>query len=276
MERHRTCAATLVKERPVKEDLQALLQVDSDNTNLRFLYLVDAILSLEPEIILLTGDVTDNGFGYQLVQHYFKPWIEQRRLLVVPGNHDTNDMFPTRRRGERLAAKVNNYRRFAKAVGMAPTPSGAWFRRVEDLAVVGFNSCSQPKAPLSASGAVGKAQLEWLQKVERRRVFAGARLRLGLMHHHLLGIPFEVGRRTPLEMGLKLRNAVQVMEGLTNAKFDVIFNGHRHHGYMVKLPGRPLVLSSPSSTLGCKSSYQHYLWQMDLDARRPCPELIDL
>jgi hypothetical protein len=91
-------------------------------------------------------------------------------------------------------------------------------------------------------------------------------LRLGLVHHHLLRIPFSVGRRSPIEVGMRLRNATEVIRTCTDAGLDVLFNGHRHHGYVVKLPGRPMVISAPSSTLGCKSAVnQVYGWRMELD-----------
>lgn len=84
-------------------------------------------------------------------------------------------------------------------------------------------------------------------------------------------MPFELGRRAPIEVGMRLRNAPEVMQTCSDAGIDIMLNGHRHHGYMVQLPGHPMVVSSPSSTLGCKSSDRRYVWLLDLAERHPYP-----
>jgi 3',5'-cyclic AMP phosphodiesterase CpdA len=269
MKRNATSTDELVRNRPSAEDLDSLLRIDPDNTNLRFLQLLDHVLPLEPDIIAITGDITDNGLGYGLLEHYLAPWSEKRRLLVVPGNHDTYEMFPGKGRKARLEIKLERYRRFAESIGMEPDESGAFVRRIDDLAFVGLSSCKPPRTPLSASGEVADEQLAWLRQLGKDAAFSSARMRIGLVHHHLLRMPFELGKRMPIEMGLRLRNAGDVMAACNEAKMDVLLNGHRHHGYMVKLPGHPLVISSPSSTLGCKSTELRYVWLVDLTQSFP-------
>jgi 3',5'-cyclic AMP phosphodiesterase CpdA len=254
MKRHQTSTERLIQDRPPPDELAAMLRVDPGNTNLRFLHLIDDVVALAPDLIAITGDLTDHGFGYELVRHYLEPWIRAQRLFTVPGNHDTYDMLP----------------RFGR-VGLAANQAGAYVRRVGDVAVVGMNSCKMPRTPFSASGAVSKEQLVWLRELGHDAAFAGARLRLALVHHHVLRMPLEVGRRSPLEMGMRLRNAVEVMEVCTEARIDLLLHGHRHHGYMVQLPERPTVIAAPSSTLGCRSTGRTYAWLVDLAARRPFP-----
>jgi len=271
MKRHQTSTERLIEDRPPLEELQAMLRVDPGNTNLRFLHVVDDVVALQPDLIVITGDLTDNGFGYNLIRHYFSPWIDAGRLFTVPGNHDTYDMFPRFGRAARAAFKTDGYREFAEGIGLETNQAGAYVRRVDDLAVVGLNSCKMPKTPFSASGAVTREQLVWLREIGHDAAFADARLRIGLFHHHLLRMPLEVGRRSPLEMGMRLRNAVEVMDVCTAAHLDLVFHGHRHHGYMVQLPERPTVIAAPSSTLGCKSTGRSYGWLVELDERRPFP-----
>lgn len=273
MKRHATSAETLIEQRPSSEDLQSMLRVDPANTNLRFLELVDLVLPLNPRVIALTGDITDNGLGYALVEHYLKPWIEDKRLLVVPGNHDTYDMFPGKKRKQRRSAKIERYHKFAESVDMLPGNSGAFVRRIDDMAFVGLNSCKPPRTLLSASGEVTQDQLNWLDELSHDAAFQQAKFRICLLHHHLLRMPFELGKRMPIEMGLRLRNARDVMASCANANMDLILNGHRHHGYMVQLPGHPLVISSPSSTKGCKSSQLRYVWMIDLNQNYPHPKV---
>ena len=271
MKRHATSADELIRVRPGSSDLASLLRVDPHNSNLRFMQLVEQVLPLQPEIIALTGDITDNGLGYNLVEHYLRPWIEQKRLLAVPGNHDTYEMFPGRGRKARLDAKMDRYRAFAQAVDMVPGQAGAWARFVGDFAFVGLSSCKPPVTPLSASGEVTSEQLAWMIELASSPRFRDARQRIVLMHHHLLRMPFEFSKGSPIEVGLRLRNAKEVMNACTEASIDVILHGHRHHGYSVKLPGHPLVVSSPSSTLGCKFTGLRYVWTLRLDEANPFP-----
>lgn len=271
MERHRTSSQRLVEDRPTRRDLQALLRVDPVNTNLRFLEMLDQILSYSPDLILLTGDTTDNGFGYGLVTHYLAPWIQERRFFVVPGNHDTYEMFPGRGRSKRRAAKESRYRNFAMEVGLTPGDHGAWIEQRKDLVFVGLDSCTPPRTLLSASGKVDESQLRWLEALGDDPDFRRARLRIGLVHHHLLRMPFGLGKRNPIEMAMRMRNAPEVMQACRRAGIDLLFNGHRHHGYLVQLPDHPTVISSPSSTLGCKFAHSDYVWVLNLDDRHPYP-----
>jgi 3',5'-cyclic AMP phosphodiesterase CpdA len=277
MKRHETSAERLIKNRPTQEDLDALLQVDLYNTNLRFLKMVDGLTEASPDIVLLTGDVTDNGFGYGLVRHYLEPWIRQQRLFVIPGNHDTYDMLPRRGRRARIEKKEERFAAFAANTGIQINKAGSYVARVDDIAVVGLNSCQMPRTPLSASGAVSREQLAWLEQLGQDAGFRGTRMRIGLVHHHLLRMPFSIGKRNPIEVGMRLRNATEVMQTCTDAGIDMLFNGHRHHGYAVKLPGRPTVISAPSATLGCKSVVNRvYGWRVNLSDRVPFPALHEL
>jgi 3',5'-cyclic AMP phosphodiesterase CpdA len=273
LERHDTSAERLIEARPTAADLAAQLRLDPLNTNLLFLQMLDQILPVSPDLIFLTGDITDNGFGYNLVTHYLAPWIRSGRFFAVPGNHDTYDIIPRVGRKLRLATKDQCYRDFAAEVGLTPEPSGAYVRYVADLAIVGLNSCKPPRTPLSASGEVSASQLTWLRALGRTPEFRQARLRLGLVHHHLLRMPFALGQRTPIEVAMRLRNAPDVMEACGEAGVNLLLNGHRHHGYMVQLPELSLVLSSPSSTLGCKFARRDYAWLIDLAAEHPFPVL---
>lgn len=276
MKRHETSAENLIENAPQRGDLGTLLQLEPGNTNLRFLQLMHDVRAIAPDVVLLTGDLTDNGFGYSLVAHHLAPWIEADRLLIVPGNHDTYEMVPRLGRGRIARMKTEAYLAFAATLGQSPGPSGCYLKLLGDVAVVGINSCMMPLTPMSASGAVSEEQLAWISDLGKDPAFRDARLRLALVHHHLLTIPFTVGRRGPIEAGMRLRNAEETMEVLTSAGFDFIFNGHRHHGYVVKLPGRPLVVSSPSSTMGCKSLGRPYAWCVDMAKPQPFPQMVEL
>lgn len=272
-ERHRTSAERLIDDPPDSAELSELLRHDPVNTNLLFLEMLGQVLSLDPDLVVITGDTTDNGFGYGLVLHHLEPWARRGCLMVVPGNHDTYDIFPRKGRRVRIAAKEGAYREFCQAIGLVPETNGAWVHPVDDVVFVGLDSCHPPLTPLSASGKVTSEQLRWLEGLGRSPSFLKARLRVGLLHHHLLRMPFALGKRSPIEMAMRLRNAPEVMESCRRAGLDLLLHGHRHHGYMVQLPGHPMVVSSPSSTLGCKFARSDYVWHVELGDRHPFPEL---
>ncbi len=276
MKRHETSAEKLIEDPPPEEDLEPLLRLDPDNTNLLFLRLVKRVERISPDVIFITGDITDNGFGYRLVHHYLKPWIKRGRLLVVPGNHDTYDMIPRMGRGRRSEIKENSYIAFAEGIGMEPNKAGLYNKLLADLAVVGINSCMMPRVPLSASGEVSSEQLNWIRELGKDATFRAARLKVALVHHHILTMPHKVRGRSPIEAGMRLRNAVETMETLSEAGFDFILHGHRHCGYVVKLPGMPMVVASPSSSLGCELYGRPYMWQLDFSRQQPFPELVEV
>lgn len=276
MKRHETSAERLIQSPPPEEDLEPLIRLDPSNTNLLFLRLIKRVEAISPDVIFITGDITDNGFGYALVRHHLAPWIERGRLLVVPGNHDTYDMMPRMGRRRRSEIKEATYQAFAQAIRMTPNKAGLYNRLLADVAVVGINSCMMPRVPLSASGEVSSEQLAWIRDLGKDAAFRSARLRVALVHHHILPMPLRLGGRSPIEVGMRLRNGVETLDALGEAGFDFIFHGHRHCGYVVKLPGKPMVVSSPSSTLGCETYGKPYLWQLDFSRQQPFPELVEV
>ncbi len=274
VERHRRSAEHLMESAPGPEELSTLLEADPGNANVRFIRIAGVVRRLNPDLIVVTGDLTDEGFGYRLVRHVLAPWAETGRLFTVPGNHDIYDMLPHRGRRQRSALKARQYRQFAASIGLPD--SDFYLCRVGAVALVGLDSCAPPSTPLSAAGAVPPEGLARLRGLRDLAEFRGARVRIGLVHHHLLRMPLVVGKRSPLEVGMRLRNAGAVMRAAAEAGLDFILHGHRHHGYVVHLPGRPTVVSAPSSTLGCKSLGRAYAWLLDLDASWPCPRMLEL
>ena len=59
---------------------------------------------------------------------------------------------------------------------------------------------------------------------------------------------------------MKLRDAREVVHLLESNGFNLVLNGHRHHGYHVQEGELPHVVSSPSTTLGCRASKARYFW----------------
>lgn len=263
-------ASTLAAHLPRGGALRTLSEATPRNSNLRLLRAAAAIEESQPDAVVLTGDLTDDGGGYELVEAAFAPWIAKGRLFVVPGNHDLY-LFPMRgsvRPKPTHASKREAWRAFAARVGLDLHPSGAWWKLVPegDLAVVGLDSCARPQRRFFRhNGGVGPAQLDFLRELGKRPEFAAARHKLVLLHHHVVPLPHGVGRRAPSEIGMRLDDARSAAEAFDEIGITAVLHGHRHVSEQRQPAGENFtILASPSLTLGCRSGDDPSFWRIEL------------
>jgi 3',5'-cyclic AMP phosphodiesterase CpdA len=268
-ERMRTAHHRLAASLPSEQELDRLLADDPTNTNLRFCRAALALRQDAPDYIVVTGDITDDGVGYDLVLAALAPFVERGRVLAVPGNHDVYDsplfVVPAHAR-KRRSEKLVEWRRFARALGLAE--EGVWLRDLgEGVVLCGIDSCTPARTPMSASGAVSHDTIVEL----RRGVSALPRetCRIAALHHHVVNPPLGAVGAAPWQLGLRLRNARVVYELLRELDFRCVLNGHRHLGYRYHPSHAPLFVSAPSATLGCRSSSepQPFYWRLELRER---------
>jgi 3',5'-cyclic AMP phosphodiesterase CpdA len=266
-ERQRSEHSRLAASLPTPADVERLLRDDPDNTNLLFCRAAQRLAEDEPDWVALTGDVTDDGVGYDLILAALKPWVEKKRLLAVPGNHDIYDSMPFfvpahARRTE--SQKRDQWGDFATRLGLPP--GGAWVHELsEGTRVCGMDSCLPARTPFSASGAVSDEALAFLESVLKAVPEDG--LRIAMLHHHVVNLPFKPTGWAPWQLGLRLRNAKQVYEFLVNHRFSLVLNGHRHVGYRYHPNHAPMFVSAPSATLGCRSGAapRPFYWRVEID-----------
>jgi 3',5'-cyclic-AMP phosphodiesterase len=245
-----------------------LLSTSPRNSNLR---LLAAVAELDAECIFLTGDITDDGEGYELIEAAFRPWIDRGSLFVVPGNHDCY-VFPlisTRRPKINQIEKNRDYKAFAQRVGMVHDASGAWSRLREDVMFVGLNSCARTQGfPYRHNGSIGKAQMAYLEALGSSKAWQDARLRVVGLHHHVAPLQPGIGRRASFEIGMRLDDASEVSRLLDALKVDLVLHGHRHISEERRPAGaRFKVLAAPSLTLGCRSGDGPSYWHVELDSK---------
>jgi 3',5'-cyclic AMP phosphodiesterase CpdA len=265
-ERTRTAHDRLAARLPGRDEVERLLVEDPTNTNLLFLRAARVLVEDAPDWVLITGDVTDDGVGYDLVLAALAPFVERGRLLAVPGNHDVYDSPPfvvpahaRKRRPEKLAA----WSAFAAQLGLPVAPY--WLRELGDgVLVCGLDSCNPARTPLSASGAILPETLMAL-----RATLAGApagACRVAMLHHHVVNPPVRAVGAAPWQLGMRLRNARVVYDTLRELQFRCVLNGHRHVGYRYHPSHAPMFVSAPSATLGCRSgaSPQPFYWRIEL------------
>jgi Icc protein len=263
-------ASTLVRTPPTAGGLASLLEATPHNVNLRCLRGARAVAENGVDAVIVTGDCTDDGDGWELIEGAFAPWRERGRLFVIPGNHDLY-LFPiasSARPRPTQDTKRTRWKDFAERAGLDLDPCGAWKCAIPeaDAMLVGLDSCARRQRTFfRQNGAIGPAQLDWLRAVGRTRPWRHARHRIVVFHHHVVPLPHGVGRRAPTEIGMRLDDAQGFIEALDEVKATLVMHGHRHISERRHPAGRDFeLLAAPSLTLGCKSGDAPSFWRVEL------------
>jgi Icc protein len=266
-------AGVLARHVPAAGALRVLYEATPNNANLRLLRAVAAIEESKPDAVAITGDLTDDGAGWELVLAAFAKYRERGRLFAVPGNHDLY-LFPLRGSGRPKpthASKRAAWSRFAGELGLEIHPSGAWWKAIPeaDTVLIGLDSCARPQRRFFRhNGAVGPAQLDFLREVGAKKEWQAARHRLVMLHHHVVPLPHGVGKRAPSEIGMRLDDGKSAAEVFDAIGVTAVLHGHRHVSEQRQPAGSKFtILASPSLTLGCRSGDDPSFWRIELDHR---------
>jgi 3',5'-cyclic AMP phosphodiesterase CpdA len=263
-------AGTLARSEPTDGAL-ALLQANTPaNSNVRCLRAARAVAADGVDAVLVTGDLTDDGEGYELVEAAFSPWREHGRLFAVPGNHDIY-RFPvatTARPKPTEEGKRAAWRAFAGRIGLTLDPCGAWFVPIPEAsaAIVGLDSCARAQRRFFRhNGAIGEEQIAYLHRLAATPEWRDARHRLVALHHHVVPLPHGVGRKPPTEIGMRLDDARAAAEAFDAIGATLVMHGHRHVSEQRQPAGSNFrILASPSLTLGCRSGDVPSYWRVEL------------
>jgi 3',5'-cyclic AMP phosphodiesterase CpdA len=161
------------------------------------------IAELEPELLVVSGDVSHRGRPHQLEQaHAFLAGLGVP-LLVVPGNHDIPRRIPKR--------FTQTFTEFERLWGTTEP-----VHRADGLFALGINSVRPWR---NQSGGVRDSQLQraagLLSEAQPNA------LRVVVLHHHLIGAPWR-SRKKPVSR----RN--HVLAALVDAGAELILAGHIH------------------------------------------------
>lgn len=155
------------------------------------------INELEPDAVIISGDLTDEGFRqqYKSAQTYLAS-IKCPNVLVVPGNHDSRNV---------------GYVHFEELLGPRHK-----ILHLPGLTIVGVDS-SEPDID---SGRIGREQYGWLEEA-----FSDDCFKIFALHHHLLPVP-GTGRERNV-----VSDAGDVLEVLLRLGVDIVVTGHKHVPY---------------------------------------------
>jgi hypothetical protein len=264
-------ARTLASAPPSDGALEVLSQTTPANSNVRLLRAARTVEAAKPDAVVITGDLTDDGDGYELIESAFRSFKDRKRLWVVPGNHDRY-LFPlgggSGRPRPTAESKQMAWRALADRLGLVLDPCGAWMLEVPeaDAIIVGFDTCVRPQRRFFRhNGAVGTEQLAFLDRLSKTPSWTSARHRIALLHHHVVPLPHGVGKRAPSEIGMRLDDAKAVADAFNHAGVTLVMHGHRHISEERQPAGCKFrLLAAPSLTLGCRSGGGPSYWRVEL------------
>ena len=156
--------------------------------------MLDSINLLRPDLVVITGDLTENGFSveYDGVKRFIDRIACENKVLV-PGNHDSKNA------GYLHFEDLFENRFSSRSFG--------------DFTIVGADS-SQPDLD---EGHVGRENYSWIKEA-----FSGEDFKVFAVHHHLVSIPL-AGRENTV-----LVDAGDVLELLNRCKVNLVLCGHCH------------------------------------------------
>jgi Icc protein len=181
---------------------------------------IDEINAAGPDIVVVAGDLTDDGYPDQYPDAKKQlEAIDCKHLVLVPGNHDARNV---------------GYLRFEDTFG---TRDKRLRLQVDELEIA-LVAVDTSKPDLD-EGEVGREHYGWIEEG-----FAGpADLRLFVCHHHLMPVPGTGRERN------QVLDAGDVISLLRQLSVDLVLSGHRHVPYVWPVAGMFIVHSGTVSTL---------------------------
>ena len=213
-----------------KENCLLLVHMSDIHCGPRFerdilLQAIDEINDLGPDVIVVTGDLTENGLfeEFQEAKRYIQ-LLKCKHLLIGSGNHDS---------------RTTGYRLFPSFFG---EPSLA--KEIKDVVIIGLNS----SRPDQDSGEVGYRQRLWMNECLDK--YAG-RTKIVALHHHLLPVP-----DTGMEKNI-ISDAGDVLWSLISHGADLVLCGHRHRPWVWNMGKMNIVYAGTVSTNRLRGFYQN-------------------
>ncbi len=169
---------------------------------------VDEINGLDADLLLVTGDLTENGLlsQYERAAELMKQFTCKSRVYTS-GNHD--------------------YRNTGYLLFRQFFPSKPVFRS-KDL----FLATLGTARPERNDGEAGHRQIVWLENALRSE---RKRFRLLMMHHHLVPVP-DTGPNT-----IPILDAGDVLRALDRSGVGLVLCGHRHRPWKWTLNRIPII-----------------------------------
>ena len=209
--------------------------------------ITDSIIEMEPTVVLLTGDLTNNGERLsheRMAQHLARMKQQGIQPLVIPGNHDCNNPYARSFDGDRTvpAATVTReefaqiYKDFGYGkTSVRDTASLSYCcEPFKGVVIIGIDSNMDEQNTLTCRGDNadtyhngGRIKPETLQWVIDRAIEARKQGKqvIAMMHHHLV-THFDQEERLLANYIIKRHD--ETARQLLESGIHTIFTGHLH------------------------------------------------
>jgi Icc protein len=206
---------------------------------------IDEINELNPDIVIITGDLTANGFRreYDTVKNYLAP-IKCKNLIVQLGNHDSRNV---------------GYLHFEELFGQRYKTFNN-----EEVTITAADS-SEPDLD---NGQIGREHYKWIKEEFTKK--GKKNFKIFAMHHHLVPVP-NTGRERNI-----VNDAGDVLETIVDAGVDMVLCGHKHVPYLWRIEDLLVVTAGTVSCLRLRGiiepSYNIiYIREKEIDIYRRSP-----
>jgi Icc protein len=190
------------------------------------------INDLEPTAVVVSGDLTDAGYRQEFEQAAeYVGRFRCENLMVIPGNHDSRNVGYIH--FERLFGERYSVIEFDEAI------------------MVGVDS-SEPDLN---DGRLGREHYSFIRDCFKN---AGDKLKIFVVHHHLIPIP-GTGRERNI-----IFDAGDILELLAGLGVDLVLSGHKHVPYSWRLENMFIVNAGTASTTRLRGN------------TRPCYNIIEI
>jgi Icc protein len=192
---------------------------------------ITEVNDLEPDVVICSGDLTTFGFKeeYALARQYLDG-LECESVVVIPGNHDSRNV---------------GYVHFEELFGARNS-----VLRLNGVTIVAVDSTE----PDLDHGVIGRGRYRW---IEEEFGEGDPRLRVFVLHHHLLPVP-GTGRERNI-----VYDAGDAIECLQRANVNLVLSGHKHVPYAWRLEDLFIVNAGTVSSLRLRGN------------TRPCYNVIE-
>jgi 3',5'-cyclic AMP phosphodiesterase CpdA len=197
-----------------------------------FMQAATEINRLQPDMIILTGDLTDHGYYNEFEQAKRYLEVFEAPLFAVPGNHDSRNL---------------GYQSFEELIG-----EKSWKLTMDDVfTVIGLDSSS----PDEDKGHIGTPQHMWLEH-QLDECVINENFAIVALHHHIVPLP-QTGRERNV-----LSDAGDILKTLTTHEVDLVLSGHKHVPNIWKLNNTVIANAGSLSSIKLrgknKNSYNVY------------------
>jgi 3',5'-cyclic AMP phosphodiesterase CpdA len=181
---------------------------------------VDRINSINPDLLIISGDITDDGhmFEYEKAVEFVNRFKVKNRFMV-PGNHD---------------ARNEGYKLFEEQFGdRFPVFEN------DQIFIQGFDS----SAPDTDEGHIGRENYKLFSAVKKTT----GKLKIIVVHHHVIPIP-GTGREENV-----LSDSGDFLGLIIESGINLVLSGHRHLPWIWRLEETYFITAGAATTWRLKA-----------------------